>query len=152
MNLKTIPLLFGIFACVVLLSGCGAGHHKLGGRVTYSDDGTPLERGQVCFVNDKNMARAKILDDGRYTVGSFSEKDGLPPGTYKVYITGAEQEEPAKTPDSRPTYIPLIDPKFSTAAKTELSIVVDGSQRELDIVVERASQEVINQARANYRR
>ncbi len=145
-------LVFGILLFTLLVVGCGRGHHKLSGRVTYSDDNTPLERGQVCFVNDKGMARAKIQDDGQYTVGSFTEQDGLPPGTYKVYITGAEREEPGQTPTSRPTYIPLIEPKFSTAAMTEMSFVVDGSQKTFDFTVDRASVATINKAKANARR
>ena len=72
---------------VILLTGCGS-NLKLGGKVVFPD-GKPLETGTIIFSSDSVLARAYLKADGTYDVGSLSEKDGLPPGKYKVYITGA---------------------------------------------------------------
>lgn len=132
-------LLIGIFA-VIALVGCGKGYHKLGGRVTYSDDGTPLDCGQVCFDNGKHMARGKIDKNGYYTVGSFSEKDGLPPGSYNIVISGAVRDG-GLSASGHQIDIPLIDPKYSSERTSGLIFVADGSKRAFDIQVERISPE-----------
>ena len=81
-------LLYTLFV-ILLLSGC-SGNAKLGGKVSFSD-GEPLTSGMIIFSNAERLARAFIKPDGTYDVGSLFDKDGLPSGKYKVYITGAVQ-------------------------------------------------------------
>ena len=88
MKHRFIILLLSVVCCLPsLFTGCG-NQQKLGGKVTFAD-GSPLKTGTIFFSNDSFLGRAFIHSDGTYDVGSFAEKDGLPPGKYKVYITGA---------------------------------------------------------------
>ena len=76
-----------LFIAFVILAFVGCSQNvKLGGKVTFPD-GEPLTSGMIIFSNDDFLARAEIRSDGTYDVGSLAQKDGLPPGTYRVYIT-----------------------------------------------------------------
>ena len=89
-----------------------------------------LTVGTVYFTNDHFTARAFIRADGSYDVGSLSQRDGLPAGTYKVHISGAlESVEGAERG--------LIAPEFASDTTTPLSITVPG-ERVYTITVERA--------------
>lgn len=129
--MKPIHLYCALFLVLcVLIVGCG-NKQPLSGRVTYSD-GSPLETGTVCFEQGSFLARGDIKEDGKYTVGSETADDGIPPGTYNVYIIRAE-----KFPEGRlglPT--PLIDKKYNNAATSGLTFTVDGKSREFNITVE----------------
>ncbi|MDR0609836.1 MAG: hypothetical protein LBG58_06980 [Planctomycetaceae bacterium] len=120
---------------ILLLTGCG---DKVGlsGKVTFSDDGSPLSVGTVCFETDTFLARGTLKADGSYVVGSLSEKDGLPAGSYKVYISGAEQEI-GQDKEGMALMEPLIDTKFSSASSSGLSIDVTASTKTFDIKVDR---------------
>lgn len=52
------------------------------------DDGEPVRIGFVEFRCEENglSARAKLDDHGHFTLGTFSESDGAPAGTYKIAI------------------------------------------------------------------
>jgi hypothetical protein len=105
----------------IFLSGCGD-NVKLRGRVTFPD-GEPLKTGTIYFSTPLFQARANIRPDGYYDAGSLSEKDGLPAGTYKVYIVGAieENEDPADE-----TLRPLIAAEFVSEKTTPLEVTVPG--------------------------
>lgn len=142
MKLRSV---FTVAACVIFLSGC-SGNVGMGGKVTFSDDGSPLTTGTVCFTTDTFLAQGTIQPDGTYTVGSESIKDGIPPGKYRVYITGAQKEvgqsEGQKLADGHvdsgnPVYEPLIDLKYGTAATSGIEVEVMSSQKNYDIVVDR---------------
>jgi hypothetical protein len=101
-----------------LLTGCG-NNIKLTGRVVFPD-GEPLTTGTIYFAKSDFQARANIRSNGYYDVGSLSEKDGLPPGTYKVYIIGAIENNPDEK------IISLIATEFIKAETTPLEITVPG--------------------------
>ncbi|MDR2761528.1 MAG: hypothetical protein LBB88_02880 [Planctomycetaceae bacterium] len=110
---------------------------KLSGQVTYSDNNEPLEFGFVCFVNEKNFARGTIREGGYYTIGSFTENDGLPHGEYRVYVE-AKKPLGLKTPDADDVdYIPLVDLKFSRPETSGLTFDVKKSNNKFDFQVER---------------
>jgi len=142
---------FFIFLCslFVLLAGCG-NHQKLGGQVVFPDD-EPLKTGIIYFSKSDFLARAFIKQDGTYDVGSLAAKDGLPPGTYKVFISGAmeaiEIEQKSNTPtkvnemgESASVYTegfkPLIAQKYTSEQTTPLSITIPG-EKTFKITVER---------------
>ena len=79
---------------LLLFAGC-SGNVGLKGTVTFLDDDSPLTVGTVALLKDGKIARGDIKPDGTYVVGFESERDGLPPGTYQIYILG---------------FIPLIPP------------------------------------------
>ncbi|MDR0871637.1 MAG: carboxypeptidase-like regulatory domain-containing protein [Planctomycetaceae bacterium] len=134
---------------IVFLTGCG-NQHKLGGKVSFPD-GSPLTCGTIILSNDTFLARANINPDGTYDVGSFSEKDGLPPGKYKVYITGAvtvagkkKSKQTVVTEDGKTKTIEveedilesLIAGKFTGRETTPLEIEVPG-EKAFNITVEK---------------
>jgi len=84
---KILTLLF--VASVLVVSGCG-GRCQVTGKVTFSD-GTPLTFGTVTFSNDTTMCKGDVQEDGTYRMRTFKPGDGVPPGTYKIYITGTLQ-------------------------------------------------------------
>jgi len=77
------------------------------------------------------MASGELQSDGTYRLGSLSEKDGIPPGKYKVYVQGAVEE----TSDGRSIH--LIDKKFTEIGSTPLEYEVSKKPcPQFDFVVE----------------
>jgi hypothetical protein len=136
---KNIFQLF-LFLCLISLTfGCSSGKVKLSGHVTFSDDQSPLEKGVVVFENGTYSARGVIDTNGKYIVGSESQRDGLPSGTYKVYITDSEHITPAVYP-AFPKSKPVIHKKYTNAVSTPLFLEVNTSTKKFDIQVERAEK------------
>ncbi|MDR0338326.1 MAG: hypothetical protein LBI18_14715 [Planctomycetaceae bacterium] len=128
-------LFFSFLLTLILLTGCGD-KVGLGGKVTFSDDGSPLGVGTVCFETDTYLARGTLKADGSYVVGSLSEKDGLPAGSYRVYISGAEREV-GQDKEGMAMMEPLIDTKFSSGSTSELTLDVTASTKNFDFKVDR---------------
>ena len=128
---------YSFFLLVVLslgfLSGCG---NKLpfGGKVTFSDDGSPLTVGSVVFTTDTYSARGALKEDGSYRISSESNNDGLPPGKYKVYITGAQKRAAVRADG----FVPLIAKKYTTVKDTDLEVEVKSGVKTFDFTVERS--------------
>ena len=114
-----------IFSLFVLAAvGC-SDHAKVTGKVTFQD-GSPLTAGEVVFEQEAFQAIGKIKPDGTYVMGSYGTADGLPPGTYKVYITGAVSSEAVQTASKKlgadgkyakttipvPVFTKLVHPKY----------------------------------------
>lgn len=134
---------------VVVAVACGVGCSKnvdLGGTVTFSDDGSPVPVGTVCFENKGGYARGQLDQNGRYTLGFEKEGNGLPPGVYGVYVTGARQpvgmkEEPSSVPGSKGgamMYEELVAPKFQARSTSGITCTVDAATRTFDFKVDRA--------------
>ena len=117
--------------------GCGdANRVNVRGKVTFSDDGSPLKRGVVCFDNDKVMARGTLKPDGSYAIGVEKDGRGIPPGSYKVSIFFAQEELPGGAPHA-PRYNKLIDDKYASRNTSGIELVVDPSTTRFDITVDR---------------
>ena len=129
--------------------GCGQ-NHSLKGKVTYKD-GTPITVGMVNFESATSLSRGTIQPDGSYTVGTLKDTDGIPQGTYKVYITGAEVPKEAGSSqrnqkvvlDSMGQPIPtmtgsrqLVDRKYMTASTSPITCEVPAEKNSFDIIVE----------------
>ena len=143
-----LPLLFAL----VIATGC-SGKVPLSGTVTFSDNGDPVPLGVVYFVTPTFQAQGAIQEDGRYVVGSDKLSDGLPRGTYQVYIAGAANIEVRQTrppgqvdPNTGENIdrqfteeisISLIDLKYTDPETSGLTVTVDRGQT-FDIQVERA--------------
>jgi len=127
--------LFFLFLAVMMLATIGCGDKvPMRGKVTFSDDGSPLTAGQVTFSSDTTLARGYLKPDGTYILGTNTEKDGLPKGTYRVSIDYAEEAIPGPPNAmglSSSTMRSLIGPM---EPKT---VVVDGKTKVYDIVVDR---------------
>jgi hypothetical protein len=137
-------LLLPFLMIILFIAGCDT-KQRLTGKVTFSD-GKPLQYGTIYFTSETYLSRATLRNDGTYDVGSLGNKDGLPPGTYKVYIVGAVTDGEAvlvtdsvapavgddntTTPSQSYTYpiIPLIDNKFTKPETTPLEIIIPGAK------------------------
>jgi len=132
-----LPMFYALCVCcfAVFASGCGSGLQTLKGKVTY-DDGSPVPYGVVIFAQGNVQSRGNIQSDGTYTVGTISEKDGLPPGEYQVYLANVFEE---KGVDSAgvPIVVSLVAEKY-TQAETSGLIYKTGAAKTFDITVERA--------------
>lgn len=122
--------------CLVL-SGCSDRVH-LEGRVIFSDDGTPLTRGMVLFDDGQIVARGPIQSDGSYVVGVEKEKDGIPPGNYRVSIVDAAEEIPSGSDYVPPSYRKLIHEKYFLSETSGIEVSIDSSTNRFDIEVDRA--------------
>ena len=118
---------------------------QLGGKVTFSDDNSPVPIGNVQFETDTFVAQGEIKPDGTYVVGSVALADGIPKGTYRVVVFAEEittVESPALREGDAPvtTHIrkALIDPKYNSGATSGLTFTVDGKTRKFDFQVDRA--------------
>ena len=127
-----------LFCTILLLLafalGC-SGNVRFGGNVTFSDDGSPLTIGTVCFESSSFLSRGELDQNGRYNLGSVSAKDGIPKGTYNVYITGAAKG--SMNESGAPVLTPLIDPKYVAGHTSGLTVTIDGKSKSFDIQVDR---------------
>ena len=121
---------FALFFVLFFAVGCGNRNVQLGGTVTF-EDGSPLTKGSVVFSTDTFMAGGDLDSNGKYLMGSYSLKDGLPPGTYKVYIAGATEEVSAKAGGMWS----LIDPQFGSFPSTPLTCEIPAPKNTFDITV-----------------
>ena len=80
--------------CVGLLlaAGCGDGRpprKQVSGQVLI--DGEPLTFGFVRFVSDHSRpASAELDDEGKFTLSSYGEYDGVVPGLHRVEVNAGE--------------------------------------------------------------
>lgn len=113
------------------LLGC-SNHVQLSGRVTYSDDKTPLEAGTVIFQTETFFARGDIGADGKYILSTQKTNDGLPPGKYQVFVNSAYRYEASSGVET-----PLITSKFASPETSGLTVDVDASTKTYDFEVDR---------------
>jgi hypothetical protein len=141
-------LLFSVFfLLLVVFAGC-SGNVKVGGTVTF-EDGSPLECGTIAFTNGANQARSDIGKDGKYVLGTLTDKDGIAQGEYIVYITGAETVTPNPKNETTSFYTPLVDPKFTSDKTSPLKIKIDKEQT-YDVKIEKAKgKDAAPQERSN---
>lgn len=140
MKFRSFSLLVSVAWCV----GC-SNNVPLSGTVTFSDDGSPVPVGTVCFVNDAVYARGTLTANGRYTLGFRKAGDGIPPGVYGVCVTGAQKplgmsDAPGSAKGSKDgvmTYQELIAQKFQSRTTSGITCTVDGSTRTFDFKVDR---------------
>ena len=132
---RIFNIFFG-FIFLILLAGCGNGNVSLRGMVTFNDNGEPLTQGTIVFLKDGQISRGDIKPDGTFIVGTGGATDGLPSGTYQVYITGSEKVIPINEEGSN-TYEPQIDRKHERPETSGLTLEVNASTRTFDIKVDR---------------
>lgn len=136
--------IFVVFLPLFGICGCGKGHVPMSGHVTFSDDGSPLTKGKVCFETDKEYAYGKLDENGRYVLGFGKSGNGLPKGEYGVCVIGAQVEDmgvQARTsskPSKEVRFKSLIDLKYASSVKSGLTCTVDGQKKTFDFTVDRA--------------
>ena len=126
-----------LFVIVLSLFFVGCSDHvSLSGRVTYSDDGSPLESGTVVFETKNYFARGEIGKDGKYVMATMRPNDGLPPGQYQVYVNGAYRYEVPEG-GGLANEILLITHKYTSPETSGMVIDVDRSTKKFDFQVDR---------------
>lgn len=110
----------------------------MSGKVTFSDNREPLTIGMVFFETDTLQARGKLEADGTYRLGTLGLHDGLPPGTYRVFVAGAITGNPipSRNPERPNPPLSLIDSKFETGATSGLTATVDRKNRVFNFSVD----------------
>jgi len=106
------------------------------GKVVFSDDGSPVPIGTVCFETDTYFARGDLKPDGTFVVGSLKANDGLPSGKYRVYISGA-QKSIGQDKEGMDIYASLIDEKFASGSTSGITIDVTSRKKYIEIKVDR---------------
>lgn len=127
-----------LFAVAVVATGCGK--PKVTGKVTFAD-GSPLTQGTVNFTDDKIICKGSIKDDGTFEMRTLKPGDGVPPGTYKVYLTETMRFGEAIESTSLDTTAVMhktvndVPAKYSNPDQSGLTIDVKGSMQ-YDITIE----------------
>ena len=122
---------------LIAFTGC-SDKQSLKGKITFSDDGSPLPVGEITFATSTCIARGNINADGSYAVGSTGKRDGIPKGEYQVYIVGAENVKVTFDKGvQKSNRTPLIDAKYASAETSGLTFTADGTTRRFDIQVDR---------------
>jgi len=112
-------------------TGCGrSGLVRVRGRVAYSD-GSPVPVGRVLIDagGKPTGAWGRIGPDGRFTIGTLEENDGIAPGIFRVAIVDAAMTGPDGSGKL------LVASKFSDFATSGLEFKVP-EQTDWQIVVE----------------
>ena len=128
--MKKYTILFCLLICLVVV-GCSR-NKTLTGKVTFTD-GKPATCGIVIFQTDNFISKGEIMSDGSYTMSSAKENDGIPPGDYKVYVSGI-----TKTGKGSATLlpVPLCAPKFEKPHTSGLTCTIPAPENKFDIVLE----------------
>lgn len=139
MTLK--PLLRAFLLGFLLLGtvGCGGdSFYPVTGKVTFPD-GKPLTIGRVNYDSEKHSAYGQIQEDGTYELTSIEEGDGAPAGTYKVYISGANEGSYTGGAHGEGMFVAsgsLIAKEYASPDSTPITKEVGGSNEDFDIQVE----------------
>ena len=127
-----------LFAVAVVATGCGK--PKVTGKVTFTD-GSPLTQGTVNFTDDKILCKGSIQEDGTFEMRTLKPGDGVPPGTYKVYLTETMRFGEAIESTSLDTTAVMhntvndVPPKYSNPEQSGLTIDVKKSMK-YDITID----------------
>jgi hypothetical protein len=138
---KTCPT-FLVFVFLLLgLALCGCSKKvNVHGKVEFPD-GSPLTRGTVCVGNDLVTYMGTIRADGTFSLGEIKDGDGIPPGSYKVWIANAnttdyDLDEEGRPQSNRMISSDLVDPKFTSSSTSDLTVEVKhGERKSLNITV-----------------
>ena len=127
---QKIVFLVVILACGVV-TGCGVA--KVTGKVTF-EDGSPLTAGTVNFEAESSLMVGHLQNDGTYTLVGDGKSNGIPKGSYKVYITNATEDTDRVQASSNPMTQSdrkiqrnLIADKFLSPTTSGLTCNVQGS-------------------------
>jgi hypothetical protein len=125
---------------LLLAAGCG-NNVRVSGKVLF-EDGKPVTRGTVRIESSTGGYSGHIKSDGSYSVGNTRDGQGIPPGTYKVYLTGSERFESVYNSAGEATnddvVFPQVVTKFCNSRETPLTLEVkSGGAITYDIQVER---------------
>jgi hypothetical protein len=123
-TLRVFARFCSLVVVVLVLSGCGASHVPVAGKVVL--DGQPLTSGSVAFHpatgsgNEQLVGRSEIDAQGQYKLWS-NGKEGVAPGSYKVVVNATRPTNPN---DPYSPVVPIVDKKFTSVDSTPLTVDV----------------------------
>lgn len=128
-------------AWLVVAASCGCAEQTIfpvRGTVKFAD-GTPLTAGRVSLDTGDSLTGSwgAIHPDGSFVMGTKTPRDGVPAGTFRVYIDGAIQQPSGDQVLLDPK--PLIHERFTRPETSGLSFSVP-EQTTWDIVVEKPAK------------
>ena len=103
-----------------LIGGC-SGKVQVTGTVTYSDDNSSVNSGEIVFSDGTNSARGGIKN-GRYSMGLLKDGEGIPKGTYQVTAESIRQSLGGQPTESFSMPQPMT---VEVKQKMSVDIVVD---------------------------
>jgi hypothetical protein len=134
---RPLVIVVGLF---LVAGACGCARRDLypvRGKVVFDNDGPidPLVGGLVIFEppdpNMKVSARGEIQPDGSFRLGTFRERDGAPPGEYRVLVV-----PPTPPSQAKETPAPVvIHPRFHNLEETPLRQTVRPEANEFTLTV-----------------
>ncbi|VTT96867.1 Uncharacterized protein OS=Blastopirellula marina DSM 3645 GN=DSM3645_05690 PE=4 SV=1 [Gemmataceae bacterium] len=119
--------------------GCsGPAIHPVRGTVKFPD-GSPLTAGRVALDTGDALTGSwgAIQPDGTFVMGTNTPRDGVPTGTFRVYIVGAVTQPSGDGAAVEPK--PLVHERFTRPETSGLSFTVP-DQTTWDIVVEKPAK------------
>ena len=127
-----------LIACVLLITGFGlagcSGNYRLSGKVTF-EDGTHATQGMVVFTTETFQATGEIRQDGTFVVGSEKARDGIPKGTYQVYVTGVGKMTTGGMMGNT-LFVSTVHDKYAAASTSGLTCTVPAPENKYDLVLE----------------
>ncbi|MDR3198044.1 MAG: hypothetical protein LBU34_09280 [Planctomycetaceae bacterium] len=133
--------LFLIVMLLMVVAGCDQGT-KVTGKITFEDDGSPLQKGAIVFDDGINSYLGMIHPNGSYAVGQTKDSQKIPMNKYKVWFSGTERREILYDKNGKDTLqnisFPLLLPEFTGYNNTVLEADVNTPGRmTFDFVVKR---------------
>jgi hypothetical protein len=125
-----------LYVFISVLTGCYGKNVPLSGVIVFSDDNTPLTMGTVYLTSETFQASGQIRKDGSFRIGSEQPGNGIPPGTYKVSVSGVYGKKGEMINSRNPNYS-LIDSKWSSPQTSGMIITVDAKTRRLELKIDR---------------
>ncbi len=126
MGLCRLVAMLGLFAVALSLAGCGDGRTErvpVSGQVLI--DGEPLTIGSIRLIPDNDRPATGVIgQDGRFTLTTYEDQDGVIIGTHKVTVAARE----ILGPNSQRWYAPK-----TYLVPTGLTATIDGPQDDLKI-------------------
>lgn len=118
---STLILLIG-------LSGCS--DPQVHGSIKY-EDGSPVSKGILILQGSQSQGIGELKPDGTFQIYQFKPGDGLKPGRYDGYITGAVSID-----DKGKTTV-LVPEKYTGLDRAGIVYDTKVNKGRLDIVVEK---------------
>lgn len=126
LTFKSLCVVFGLAA----LTGCGVEKHtlvKVSGTVLL--DGKPLESGSIQVVPaNGRAASAQLGPGGRFTLGTYTNDDGVQAGTHKVSIVSVEELNKTSRRWNAPQ-------EYVDIATSGLEVTIDEPRDDLEISI-----------------
>ncbi|MDR1485563.1 MAG: hypothetical protein LBT09_12160 [Planctomycetaceae bacterium] len=121
-------LFFLVFLTLLFAVGC-SNNVRVSGVVTYTD-GTPVDRGQVVFENDKVLYYGYIKPNGSFSLGVYKDGQGIPTGKYRASVENAIDDNDQDLVAAKYRNPKTSGFEFDIAKKTTgISIVVEPASK-----------------------